>query len=554
MPTRSGVERIRVLVALFGLVGVSFLVRCGSTEATSPSQTNGGMTSTSGNADGDGGPAEGGSPAEGGGDGPSGRAESSDGGRTPEGGQPTDDGATARSGEAGLSEGGAKSMGDGAAASLDGGAPATGGPSMPSITKDSEVLLTDAGVAIVSYGGYLNGESFQQDGIVSFQGYQYAAFWNVGRHVVMARRLLPSGPWDTFEFTDYTNAANDAHNTISLGICPGDGTLHVSFDHHISDLHYRKSVPGLLTNPAASAWAPSSFSSVVSAFSGASPVTQVTYPRFVTEPGGKKMLFEARIGGSGSGDEYLWEYDGASHAWTSIGMYVNGTVDSVNAYPHGLSYGPGGSRLHMSWCWRETPDASSDHDLLYIYSDDHGRTWKNGADTKVATSGSSFVTKSSAGINVWPINQNRGLINQEHMAVDATGRVHVLLSHMPDSQADDATFTSARGKSEFFHYWRSTSGTWTRTAMGLSVVAAFRGKLAISSSNNVYAILPDLRIAAASAASNFSNWVVLDSTYAGRFFSDPLIDTARLALEDKLSIFYPQKSSSNVYVLDYTVR
>ena len=433
-----------------------------------------------------------------------------------------------------------------------GGSP-TGGATV-NISKDGEVLLTNAGLTIVSYGGYLNGESFQQDGIVSYNGYQYAAFWNTSRHVVLARKALPSGTWSTLEFTDYSLSADDAHNTISLGICPKDGTLHLSFDHHSNNLHYRKSVAGLLANPSTLAWAAASFSAVSSSLVGSTTVALVTYPRFVTEPDGNKMLFEARIGTSGSGDEYLWEYDAATHAWTSLGMYISGTIDSINAYPHGLSYTRGGSRLHMSWCWRETPDASTNHDLLYIYSDDHGRTWKNNVGAAVASTGSSFVSKNSSGIKVWTINQNRGLINQEHMAVDAAGIVHVLLSHMPDSQADDSSFDSARNKSQFFDYWRAASGTWTRTAMGLPVVASFRGKLAISSSNNVYAVLPDLRIAAASAASGFATWVVLNIADSGRFFSDPLIDTARLAAEDKLTISYPQKSSSSIYLLDYTLK
>ena len=310
---------------------------------------------------------------------------------------------------------------------------------------------------------------------------------------------------------------------------------------------YRKSVAGLLANPSTLAWAAASFSAVSSSLVGSTTVALVTYPRFVTEPDGNKMLFEARIGTSGSGDEYLWEYDAATHAWTSLGMYVYGTGDSINAYPHGLSYTRGGARLHMSWCWRETPDASTNHDLLYIYSDDHGRTWKNNAGATVASTGSSYVTKNSSGIRVWTINQ-------EHMVVDSTGRVHVLLSHMPDAQADDANFTSARTKSQFIDYWRNASGTWVRSAMGLPVVASFRGKLAISSSNNVYAILPDLRIAAASAASSFATWTVLDSADSGRFFSDPLIDTARLLTEDKLTVFYPQKNSSNITVLDYALK
>jgi len=105
-------------------------------------------------------------------------------------------------------------------------------------------------------------------------------------------------------------------------------------------------------------------------------------------------------------------------------MFVYGTVDSINAYPHGLSYTPGGTRLHMSYCWRKTSNASTNHDLYYIYSDDHGRTWKNNTAAIVATTGSAYVTKSSTGIKVWTINQNRGLINQEHMAVgNKIGRI-----------------------------------------------------------------------------------------------------------------------------------
>ena len=210
--------------------------------------------------------------------------------------------------------------------------------------------------------------------------------------------------------------------------------------------------------------------------------------------------------------------------------------------------------MHLSWCWRETPDAATNHDLLYAYSDDNGRTWKNDLGATVASTGVSFITAASPGIKVWTINQNRGLINQEHMAVDSAGRVHVLLSHMPDAQADDSVFDSSRTKSQFFHYYRNNSGAWSRIPMGFPVVASFRGKLAISSTNNLYAVLPDLRIAAASLASNFSDWAVLSSADSSRFFSDPLIDTARLLTEDKLSVFYPQKSSSNLYVLDYTLR
>jgi hypothetical protein len=436
-------------------------------------------------------------------------------------------------------------------------APSTGAgdaaESAPSASKTGEVKLTSAGLTVVSYGGYLNGESFQEEGVLTFNGYQYTAFWNKSRHVVLARRQLPSDAWSSIEFSDYTNKEDDAHNTISLGVCPGDGTLHLAFDHHTSDLHYRKSVTDFVTNPATAVWNVSSFSATTNSLVTGSKVTQVTYPRFVTEPGGGKMLFDARIGTSGSGDEVLWEYDGTTHAWKSLGMFISGIADSINAYPHGLSYSPGDTRLHISWCWRETPDANTNHDLFYATSDDHGRTWKDNAGTTIATSGTAYISKNTASAKVWTIGQNRGLINQEHMTIDLAGRVHVLLSHMPDGQADDSNFDRSRGKSEFFHYVRASDGTWSRHPMGLPVVANLRGKLASARSGNLYAVLPDLRIAAA-AAPTFSAWKLLSSADAGRFFSDPLVDSARLLTEDKLTVVYPVKSSGDIYVLDYDVK
>ena len=418
----------------------------------------------------------------------------------------------------------------------------------PTLTKTADVQMTYSGLTVVSYGGYLNGESFQQEGILTYNGYQYTCFYNTNRHIILARRQLPSGAWNKIEISDYVQSVDDAHNTISLGIAPTDGTLHIAFDHHGSDLKYIRSVSGLVTNPTGVAWAKASFNPVTH-YMGTTYVTQVTYPRYVTEPNGK-MLMSYRYGTSGSGDEYLWEYSG-NGAWTFIGKYIDGIANSNNAYLHGLEYN--GNRLHASWCVRETPDATTNHDLFYIYSDDNGRTWKNNSGSTIATTGSSPLSTNNTGARVWTIKQNRGLINQEHMTGDNAGRVHVLLGHMPDSQADDSNFTNARTKSTYWHYWRNTNGTWSRNSIAnLPVILNFRGKLAVSSTNNLYAILPDLRIASASAASNWTDWTI-QHTDSGRFFSDPLIDRSRLKLENKLTIYYPQKNSPNIYTLDFNL-
>lgn len=424
----------------------------------------------------------------------------------------------------------------------------------PDVVKNGEVRLSDKALSVVSYGGYLNGESFQQEGVLTFEGYQYTAFWNTARHVVLARRALPNGEWQSLEFTDYANTESDAHNTISIGVAPGDGTLHLAFDHHGSKLHYRRSVPGLASAPSSTPWATSSFSATTDTLVSGSPVSDLTYPRFITAPGGNKLLFSARIGTSGAGDEHLWEYDATNRTWKALGKYIDGASDDINAYLHGIAYTPGGTRLHAAWCWRETPNASTNRDLAYIYSDDDGRTWKNNEGTVVGTTGTTPITQSAPGLHVERIAKNRGLINQEHLVVDEAGRVHVLLSHLPDDAADDSDFDSARSKSQYFHYMRDLDGTWTKTALGLPVVANLRGKLALSSSQNLYAILPDLRIAGASFAENYATWSLFDDSDVGRFFSDPLIDSARLLLEDKLTVVYQERASTNLYVLDYTLR
>jgi hypothetical protein len=423
----------------------------------------------------------------------------------------------------------------------------------PGLSDRVNTRLAYSSQTTVSYGGYLNGESFQQDGILTYNGYQYAAYWNTGPRVVLARRPVGNGDWSKIEMAPgYTGTSGDAHNTISLGVSPRDGRLHIAFDHHSSNLHYVQSVPGLLTQPQSVPWATSSFGPVTGML-GDTAVTLVTYPRFVTAPDGR-MLLSYRYGTSGSGDEVLWEYDGSAGTWTRIGTYIAGIADSVNAYLHGLEYH--GTRLHATWCWRATPDASTNQDLFYAYSDDHGRTWRNNAGVVVATADAAPMTMQSD-LRVWAIAQNRGLINQEHMTVDRQGRVHVLLSHLPDSEASSSNFTHARNRSQFFHYWRDLRGAWRRVPMNIPVRANWRGKLAVAASGNVYAVLPALRIAAASAASCWTDWALLETAYDGQFFSDPLIDRQQLRDSDRLTVFAPTVNTGGVVYIDsinYTIR
>jgi hypothetical protein len=64
---------------------------------------------------------------------------------------------------------------------------------------------------------------------------QYAAFYNTSgtyaqNLVTLGRRKInPVAAWEFMVFKDYVQTTIDGHNTISLGISTGDGTIHLSY-------------------------------------------------------------------------------------------------------------------------------------------------------------------------------------------------------------------------------------------------------------------------------------------------------------------------------------
>lgn len=93
----------------------------------------------------------------------------------------------------------------------------------------------------------INANSFQQNALTTSNGWQYAAFYTDKRDdrrecfVNLARRQAsadvgdPSIEWSILTFKDYHQTTVDGHNTISIGVCEGDGTIHVAFDHHCNE-------------------------------------------------------------------------------------------------------------------------------------------------------------------------------------------------------------------------------------------------------------------------------------------------------------------------------
>jgi hypothetical protein len=424
----------------------------------------------------------------------------------------------------------------------------------PTVALSRSTVLTTQGRTALTYTGYMNGESFQQDGIVTYGNRQYSAFWDQSGYVNLSRRQLPSGAWSNLRLTDYQTTSTDSHNTISIGIAPADGTIHLGFDTHSSQFRYRKSVAGLAT---ASSWSASSFGAVQTRLTSATSMDVVTYPQFFAHPDGTLQL-AIRTGYSGTGDEVLYEY--RNGAWSHIGEFIDGTTAGNNAYLFGIEYDDydtANPLLHVTWTVRETSNASTNHDLYYAYSKDKGRTWRNNAGNVIATSGSSPLRSDAADLRVWGIAQNRGLINQESQVVDAGGIVHVLASHLPSNAAGNSDFTAARESAVLVHYWRDkASKVWHQTYTPFLERSA-RGDIAVDSRDNLYVVSGDsstrkLHIQTASKASSWSDWA-LRWTSSAIYYSDPLIDHPRLKTQNVLSFFAPRYGGSQIDVQDWTV-
>lgn len=400
----------------------------------------------------------------------------------------------------------------------------------------------------------INLRGHQDPAITSFNGYQYAVFYSVlsnnlvNRYVNIARRKLPNGDWEVIRFTDYVQKLNDAHNVIVVGICEGDGTIHLAFDHHNSTLKYKVSVQGLATSPENHSWTSNKFGGVLNALPGTTPNTaankQWTYPRFIRVPNGNLQILR-RHGSAISGASHLYTYDQSSHNWKHHGEIINGRAvfytnnagksTKLGPYINGINYH--GNRLHVSWIWRtEGTTSNQNFDMMYAYSDDYGITWKNNTGVKAGTAGSDPMTyKNSPAVKVFNFPEGHGLTNQTDQTVDNQGRVHVY-----------QTRNISGGGRRFNHLYRDINGDWIKNETNRS---SQRGKITHDESGNVYAILSSGTIEGATVASGYNDWSRLrsDNTFAG----EAQFDKQRMTTDGIISMLVAKPGTSKeIFSLD----
>ncbi len=247
----------------------------------------------------------------------------------------------------------------------------------------------------------VNASIFRMNSVTSRGGVQFAAFYDSTGAMILAKRRLGSDKWKMLR-TPYRGNVRDAHNAISIAV-DGDGFLHAAWDHHGQPLNYARGIHPMSLE-----------------LSAPIPMTCrnescVTYPQFVNLPGGG-LLFLYRDGASGNGNVMLNRYDLEDRNWTPVRHPLIDGQGERNAYVNSLVVDKNGG-WHISWCWRETQDVATNHDILYAHSTDQGGKWLTSSGLACRLPLVSRKVEEACAVP-----EGSDLINQTTMAVDGKNR------------------------------------------------------------------------------------------------------------------------------------
>lgn len=395
------------------------------------------------------------------------------------------------------------------------------------------------------FGYTVNGRTHQQDALLSYRGYQYAAYVDADRQICIGRRKLPAGSWKVIRFGDHRFASNDSHNTAVIGICDKDGTIHIAFDHHATPLKHRVSKQGVAHVPDSYKWDASLFGPISHTLGSVATHERVTYPRFFSSPNGNLMFYYRSVT-SANGDGIIEEYDGDKHDWTpglgkfiarDIGTFKSNGRESFTrcAYMNALTFA--GRRLHASWVWRdrfERTNVSNQHDLCYVYSDDFGRTWCNSAGQIVGRTGQEFIHLDTPGLVVASIPIQSGLTSQNTHYAYPDGSIHIMLRHRVDGGL------AGMQEGRYVHYWRDSAGAWSHQALPIT---GRRPKLLGTPDRELVLIYTDeeeLFLAKGLPNSDRNSWDWSELKFSKRIsaFGDAVVDLARWRQDRTLSIYH----------------
>lgn len=268
--------------------------------------------------------------------------------------------------------------------------------------------------------------------------HQFVAFYDEHRQWTVAQRRLEEKSW-TFTRLPITTGW-DSHNYLTMAL-DDEGYLHLTGDMHCVPLYYFRSEKPYDARTLRR----------IDCMVGEQE-SRTTYPKFFRGPQGD-LIFMYRDGSSGDGNQIFNRYDLASQTWKRLlDRPLTDGEGLRNAYFSGPVMGPDGY-FHLSWVWRESPDASTNHDLSYARSKDL-RRWETAAGKAL-----SLPIRLNDGAVVDAVPVEGGMINGNHrIGFDAQGRV-ILSYHKHDNKGNTQPWNARWDKGEW-RFFQITDWPW----------------------------------------------------------------------------------------------
>lgn len=381
-------------------------------------------------------------------------------------------------------------------------------------------------------GNTINTVIFRHQGVFSYQGRQYTAFYVDNNILRLIKRDLKTNKFEQYDLLGEYNL-KDAHNTISLGI-DREGYLHMSYDHHGNRLNYRRSQQA----------------HSIQDWSDRLPMTgideeRVTYPAFILPTQYTPLLMLYRDGNWKQGTAYLKYFDESLRQWFD---YPNSILSGAeqkpwtsNAYWNHPTMDEHGV-LHISYTWRtdyfSAEQLISNVNIDYAKSYDGGFNWFTSKDQPYKLPITPTNTET-----VWPISPGSNHINQTSMALDSKGHPHIVF------YANDLD-----GIPQYQHLWydgqqwkqsyvTQRNQSFTLNGGGTLDIPISRPEIIIDSNDTVYIIYRSEEtqqklVASYQTAPDYAcqpnNTMVLWDENTGQ--AEPIIDRARWQQEKILTI------------------
>lgn len=381
----------------------------------------------------------------------------------------------------------------------------------------------------------VNAAIFRTNSVITHGDTQYIAFYDGVGNVVLGKRKTGANQWE-LRTTQYKGEAKDAHNSISLGV-DGQGILHMVWDLHNQKLRYVCNTE------------PGSLELTEEMPMTGSKETRVTYPQFYAMPNGD-LMFLYRDGSSGNGNSMLNRYDVETGQWMAVAHPLVAGGGQRNAYMNTLAIDSKGG-IHISWCWRDTPDVATNHDICYAYSSDQGKTWQKSTGEKYSLP----ITIDNAEV-VLAVPKNSELINQTSMTVDAADRP-LIVTYWRDQNSEvpqfrliwnDGTKWQASQVGNRTQGFRLSGGGTKRIPISRPLVIA--GK-----QNDVHVIFRDEECGngisvASSSDANHKQWQVQDLLTQMVGAWEPTYDPAIWKRDQKLNLFLQRVGQGDAETLE----